>query len=319
MIIVHNGKVTATKTEFNDEDELETVVKTHYKILFGDTAVWIDKGAITTGQGVKTITDGFVIDPVNRKWYIVEAELAKHSNFGDIIPQLSKQIVASLNTSTIAKLKEKFIDKYNNEQNVQTLFPPGVLPTSIPSIIEGILSQKPVLCIPVNTKEGIEDLLDWGSLLILDVSIIEIIKFNTSFGPQFLIPSVSEEIQNPVDDIRKRFGILGRSSRSEIDIKQLIDNSLLQIGESLYMNYKGKLFTVEVKDDGNLQYNGNIYTNPSTLVNEIMRDNGGPIRPSANGWDYLYQAGSEENGGRDMYICDMRDLITENIIPQVEN
>jgi len=51
---------------------------------------------IKTGEGKGTIPDGFAIDLAAKKWYLVEGELLHHNVWGLIVPQISKQVIASL-------------------------------------------------------------------------------------------------------------------------------------------------------------------------------------------------------------------------------
>jgi predicted transport protein len=79
---------------FKLEKELEDLVVKNSKTLFGENTVYIDaKKKINAGELGKTIPDGLLFDFSdidNPKFYLVEVELAHHSFFGHIFPQITK-------------------------------------------------------------------------------------------------------------------------------------------------------------------------------------------------------------------------------------
>lgn len=79
---------------FKKEQELEELVVENSKVLFGTNSVYIDaKKKINSGELGKTIPDGLLFDFSdidNPKFYLVEVELAKHSFFNHIFPQITK-------------------------------------------------------------------------------------------------------------------------------------------------------------------------------------------------------------------------------------
>ena len=88
-------EINFIQTPFDNEEELENVVIENYEYIFGPNSFYLPKKLIKTGDGTGTIPDGFAIDLENKKWFIVEAELLKHSVWSHIAPQVSKQIIAS--------------------------------------------------------------------------------------------------------------------------------------------------------------------------------------------------------------------------------
>jgi len=82
------------KYNFKTESELEALISNNSKLLFGDRSVYIDvKKRINSGELGKTIPDGLLFDLSdieNPKFFLVEVELAKHSFFNHIFPQITK-------------------------------------------------------------------------------------------------------------------------------------------------------------------------------------------------------------------------------------
>ena len=93
MSIYHQNK-KYTEYVFKKEQELEDLVVDNSKVLFGENTVYIDaKKKINAGELGKTIPDGLLFDFSdidNPKFYLVEVELAKHSFFNHIFPQITK-------------------------------------------------------------------------------------------------------------------------------------------------------------------------------------------------------------------------------------
>jgi hypothetical protein len=77
MLIVEGRKFV--HKPFDSEEELENVVVDNAEHLFGSSSIYFPKSLITTKDGDGTIPDGYAIDLETRVWYLVEAEISKHS------------------------------------------------------------------------------------------------------------------------------------------------------------------------------------------------------------------------------------------------
>lgn len=88
------------KTPFENEADLEQTVASNYEHIFGPSSIFLSKSKIETRDGTGTIPDGFAVDLESEEWYIVEAELSHHSTWNHIIPQVTKQIQASVTQQT---------------------------------------------------------------------------------------------------------------------------------------------------------------------------------------------------------------------------
>ena len=82
------------ETEFKLEEDFEKVVKTNSKMLFGPKTIYFDlKSKVDTKFLGAAIPDGFLFDFSDLEtpeFYMVEAELAKHSFYGHIFPQITR-------------------------------------------------------------------------------------------------------------------------------------------------------------------------------------------------------------------------------------
>ena len=114
MLILKDTKYI--KAPFKNEDELEQVVIDNYEYLFGPTSIYLPKKLIKTGDGIGTIPDGFAIDLLEKRWYLIEAELLHHNVWQHIAPQISKQIIAALQPLSRKIIENIAVEQYQQEE-----------------------------------------------------------------------------------------------------------------------------------------------------------------------------------------------------------
>ncbi len=159
-MIIYNDEKFFNNT-FNDENELEIVVKNNYEHLFGPSSIYLPKAKISTSSGTGTIPDGFAIDIENKKWYIVEAELGSHNVWNHIAPQATKQILASLQDGTKSKLIDIASNMYSNDEEVKEKFNElKIKEIDVRKVLSSIFSLNPIIAIPIDYISN--DLKDWA-------------------------------------------------------------------------------------------------------------------------------------------------------------
>jgi hypothetical protein len=90
---------------------LEAVVQSNAEFIFGPDSIYLLKSIIRTSDGTATIPDGFVVDIAERRWFVVEAELAAHSVWNHIAPQVAKQIIAASQPASRRALTELVVGR----------------------------------------------------------------------------------------------------------------------------------------------------------------------------------------------------------------
>lgn len=120
MIILNNQKFI--KSPFDNEAELERVIVKNYEHLFGPSSIYLPKKKVKTGDGAGTIPDGFAIDLASQNWYLVEAELLHHPVWNHIAPQVSKQVIASLQSYSRKVIQDLAVETYSQDQTTQEKF-----------------------------------------------------------------------------------------------------------------------------------------------------------------------------------------------------
>lgn len=100
-----------TEKEFLKEKDLEDLMFLNGKSLFGQNSIMIEaKKRIDNKTLGGTIPDAFLFDlrdPENPEFYLVEAELAKHSFYSHIFPQITKFFAFYKNPVSQSELIEK--------------------------------------------------------------------------------------------------------------------------------------------------------------------------------------------------------------------
>lgn len=287
MLII--GERKFIKTPFNNEQELEQVVVDNYEYIFGPTSIYLPKALIKTGDGTGTIPDGFAIDLSAKKWYIVEAELLHHNVWGHIAPQISKQVIASLQPLSKRTIEDLAVDQYQNNDTTKEKFAEQkIKEIDVRKILSEILNKEPIIGLPIDAISG--DLKEWARTLKYNVKLWTITKyvdFNDKNSiayefPEEFKPTLDTEEEQEVDEKK------GELARYEVSIADLIENSLLFSGQKLTMEYKPrqgykKKYEAEILEDGSLKVLDQVYSSPSYAALAGIQD-AGSDRKTVNGW-----------------------------------
>ena len=277
------------QTPFENEEELEGVVAENYEYIFGPNSFYLPKKLIKTADGSGTIPDGFAIDLAGKKWFIVEAELLKHSVWSHIAPQVSKQIIASqqpesrkllalLAIEAIKKQPEKFdeldIDKYK-----------------LGIILNEILEKSPLIGLPIDNIS--DDLADWAKTLKNSVNIWLIKKYVEVGNTNNIIYELPEEYKPLIDTEEDNTIVEGETERKikayNISVYDLVQAGLLHPSEELFMSYRPRMgeerkeYKAVVDEDGNFNVLGEKYSSPSYAALAGLQD-AGSDRKTVNGW-----------------------------------
>lgn len=285
MLIVEGRKFVLQA--FDSESELERVVVENAEYLFGPASIYLPKSLISTRDGVGTIPDGFVIDLERKIWYIVEAEISRHSVWSHIAPQVAKQIIAATNPvskQTILDLAAEFVRK--DEELQQQFLEQGIHLIDIRRELAEILALDPIVAMPIDAVK--DDLREWAATLRIPVKLW-IVRKHVEFGrPENVMYEIPEEF-GPVFDV-----VTGDDTEStenafyDITIEDLIETELLKVGQKLHMPYKPrngeqKNYIGTVCQDGCIQVMEKQFTSPSYAAVYGIQD-AGSKRKTVNGW-----------------------------------
>jgi hypothetical protein len=287
MLISNDKKFI--KSPFDNESELERVVTSNYEYLFGPDSFYLPKTKIKTGDGVGTIPDGFAIDIRQRKWYIVEAELGHHDVWNHIAKQISKQIVASLQSQTKRDLEDVSVNLYSQDDDLKEKFTNlGIASVDIRKVIRDILETDPIIGIPIDHIPS--DLKDWARQQRHNVKLWIVSKFIEFNNATNVIYEFPEEFKPVIDTEEESQPASANTeiTRYDIELIDLLNAGILQINDRLTMTYKPrngeqKTYEAIVMADGSLEVLAQNFSSPSYAALAGIH-NAGSDRQTVNGW-----------------------------------
>ena len=113
------GSWLSTKAPFNDEEELETVVRSRPEVVSNGDILYIPQRSIQISGDFDTVPEAIAIDLSAEKWYIVEVELARHRVWDHTVPQVSKQVVAADNLQTKRQLMRIVLGEIEKKEEAE--------------------------------------------------------------------------------------------------------------------------------------------------------------------------------------------------------
>lgn len=287
MLIFNDKKYI--KTPFKNEDELEQVVVSNYEYIFGPTSIYMPKKLIKTRDGFGTIPDGFAVDLGSRKWYLVEAELLHHNVWTHIAPQVSKQVIASFQAISKKTIEDLAVEQYQNDPITKEKFgDQGIEEINVRRVLSEILDNEPSVGIPIDAISN--DLKEWARTLKYNVKLWKITKYVEFNRPENIVYEFPEEFKPELDTEQEQETetTLGEISRYDATISDLVEAGLIEVGETLIMEYKPrngqkKKYEGVIDEDGSILVLGQTYSSPSYAALAGIQD-AGSDRKTVNGW-----------------------------------
>lgn len=292
---------------------MENVVVQNYEYIFGPSSIYLPKGKIFTPDGAATIPDGFAFDVANKQWFIVEAELAKHSVWSHIAPQVAKQITAALKPESKRYLIERIVTLVRDDEAIRKKFEEeDIEPIDIRKVLDEILTTQPLLGMPIDAVST--DLREWASTSVkLETKLWIVRKHIDLANPENIIYELPEEYR-PVFDSHEEEGAAsaGGIKFYDVTLQELLQANILKVGSKLLMSYKRKhtnedrkTYEAIVQDDGSLRADNQSFSSPSYAAIYFINKAGSP-RQTVNGWT----AWRTESG---KLLSELREQFLENI------
>jgi hypothetical protein len=290
---------------FESEEELEQVVIANSEYLFGPASLYFPKTLIRTKDGFGTIPDGFVIDLAARRWFVVEAELGKHSVWSHIAPQVAKQIIAAMNPASRQLLIDLIVEKAREDAAaMDKLTDEGIEVIDIRRVLGEILEGNPTVGMPIDAISS--DLREWASTLKVNVKLW-IVRKHVEFGhPERVLFEIPEEFR-PALDTEEEASDTSRQARYDVSLSDLINGDLLRNGQKLLMNWKPRggdkrVFEGVVRDGGAIEVLGKAFKSPSYAAVYALQSTGSS-RSTENGWaKWKTEGGELLSALRDRYL-----------------
>jgi len=160
QLLLKKNNIEYVLREYDNEKELEEIVKEHYKKIFGEQTIFFDKQKIQTRAGIKAKTDGFLLSLDNKEWYILEVELSTHNLYEHIVPQISKFRRTHDSYDTRRKIVEALYDEIENSSKKKRLFRSNKV-EDIHKFLTEIIDSKPIVVIIIDNKtEELNEVLE---------------------------------------------------------------------------------------------------------------------------------------------------------------
>ena len=177
--------------EYEDELELEQIVKTNSQLLFGAKTIYFNlKNRIESKSLGASIPDAFLVDfsdKDNPDFYLVEIELARHDFYRHIFPQITKFFAFFKNSENQNKLIGKLFDLIKSDDEVTKAFKKHIGEKEIYKELKDMIEESPnILLILDENKPELKEVAEtytdtWGKMVK-----IEILKRYSAEGRQVL-------------------------------------------------------------------------------------------------------------------------------------
>jgi hypothetical protein len=285
MLITKNKRFI--QTAFDSEEEIESVVAENSSDIFGPSSLYFPKSLIKTADGVGTIPDGFAIDIVEKRWFIVEAETSKHSVWGHIAPQVAKQVVAASQSSTRKLLVDLAGKRAQQNPDVKELFDEAnIHQMDIRKVLDDIMSQEPIIGMPIDAVS--KDLGEWANTLKVKVRLWLIKKYVEFGNPKSVFYEIPDDARPILSTIENEKESKAAVAQYDITILDIIQTGEIKVGDKLKMAYgprKGEKKTYEgvVGEDGSITVLGKTFSSPSYAAVFVIQS-AGSKRKTVNGW-----------------------------------
>lgn len=284
MLIVGNSQYV--EQPFDSEDELEQVVLNQFEYIFGPDAISLPKKLIKSPMGAGTIPDGFAIDIAEKRWFVVEAELASHGVWAHIAPQIAKQIIAATQPETHQMLSALIVNLVKSNPEVREKFnAQGIPEIDIRKFVGDILQTAPIIGLPIDFVN--EDLKQWAQTIKNEVKLWTIRKLVDTQNSLSIIYEIPDEYRPTLDTTKDASTSTGISIY-DVSISDLLKAQYLKAGDELNMTYsprggEKKSYQALIQNDGSLIVLGKKFSSPSYAAVCGIQD-AGSTRSTVNGW-----------------------------------
>jgi hypothetical protein len=285
MIIL--GERKFIQTAFDSEEELEQVVFKNAELLFGPSTIYLPKSLISTHDGFGTIPDGFVVDLSARQWYMVDAELSKHSVWGHIAPQIAKQLVAATNPSTKERLINLAVGLVRNNEEMMEMFTElEIHILDVRQVLGEIIAKKPIIGMPIDGVSN--DLREWAGTIKVDVRLWTVRKLVEFGKPENVMYELPENFKPTFETQEGEETADSSKAVYDVSLADLIQGGILEAGDKICMTYKArkgekKSYEGTILKDGSIEVLGKEFPTPSYAAFYAMKD-AGTSRKTVNGW-----------------------------------
>lgn len=253
---------------YSSEDEFEKDIVTFHKLFFGKKTIYIDaKKKIESKSLGGTVPDGFFFDLSDisdPQFYIVEVELAKHSFFSHIFPQITKFFAFYKNYKTQKTLIEKIFSIVDTDVNLKKDFKKYIGGQEIFKFLSDTIdSSQNILLIIDGEKNELPEIMDtytdtWGKMVkhltlkkYVHGTEDAIFTIDPDYEKLDYLEATVDEVEKTEVEYSEEFHLEGVSDNVKY-IYQKIKEEALSIDESLIFN--PQKYYISIKTTKNRAY-----------------------------------------------------------------
>jgi predicted transport protein len=229
MVVLIDG-VRYLLTSPESEAVLEKAIKDNCHHIFGEDSFYFEKKKIKSKAGIATIPDAYlIVFDTKPRWCILEIELASHSVYEHIFPQITKFKRAIENASSRRTIVELLYDAIKADVVLEAKLKKKIGSGEIHKFISDLVSEKPTIVIAVDkrTPELEEALQDIGG----DLRILEF----KSYRREATLDSINAYVFEPVvriDAVKKK--------ATPGEIIDTLSTTASGIGQAIYQLFNEK-------------------------------------------------------------------------------
>ncbi|MBE0534523.1 MAG: hypothetical protein IH624_02560 [Phycisphaerae bacterium] len=265
-----------------DEMWLEKRVEENYRHIFGEEVYYFPKKKIKSKAGIGTIPDAYVIIPGRPvRWCIVEVELASHSVYDHVFPQLTKFRKAIEDGESRKKIRDFFYDTIVADPVLEARFRKEIGTGEIHKKLSDMVDEKPMIVVVIERRtDKLEEALAHfgGEVKVVEFKTYRREGISDEINVYCFEPVVVDKIKVPASSAKAVGPKHGASAG-----KQGGGPGVLPEGLRIFSAYKGAEFRAEVIGDGKIRFNGQVYGSPSLAAVAAIQSTGSP-RETENGW-----------------------------------
>lgn len=150
-VAINGERYTLSAPE--DEVTLEGDVLDHVIDIFGDDSIAFGKKQLSSLSGVISIPDGYVVRFGRQpRWYVLEVELASHSLYEHVVPQLTKFISGIRNPTTVKQIADFIDQQIEKDKTLEEMVRNKLGRQERYKFLYGLLSTLPTVVVVIDTK-----------------------------------------------------------------------------------------------------------------------------------------------------------------------
>jgi hypothetical protein len=286
-----------------NEDEFEQVVKEHTRDIFSEQSIYLDrKQKLKSLSGIGSIPDGYVIAfGTLPNWHIVEVELSSHPLHDHIVSQVGRFISGMNNPNLQRGIVNAIDEEIARDDFLKLKLRKAIEPSEIYRFLSDLISKQPILTIIID--KDTEELRE--ALNTLRYPQIKVVEFQT-FTREGVGLSVHAHLFEPLYASPKPLIVdsvtINEGQKEKVKptrrgtLQRLVDAKLVNPGQKIFRNYKGKRYEAEITATSKLRL-----LHDNTILNSLSGAAKHITGTEIDGWIWWYTL-------KDGQECSMNDL-----------